>query len=161
MTVGSILLGLALLLLVGLFIARPLLQPEVRHVRVRTPRQQLIEQKETVLGQILALDFDVETGKVPVELHQPQRQALLAQAAHLLEQLDQLPADEAVEAAIETAVTKLRTVTPPPPVAAAPPPPNDGSPRFCSQCGQPVAAGDKFCAYCGQPLRLADVSPSV
>ncbi|NJL02666.1 MAG: zinc ribbon domain-containing protein [Spirulinaceae cyanobacterium RM2_2_10] len=26
--------------------------------------------------------------------------------------------------------------------------------RFCSQCGQPVAAGDRFCSACGQQLQV-------
>lgn len=151
MTVGSLLLGLALLLLVGLFVARPLLQPERRRPYSPTARQQLLDQKEVLLAQILALDFDVETGKVPVELYQPQRQALMSQTARLLEQLDQLPHEEAIDTAIETAVAQLRQVRPPAPVSTVAG--DTDSARFCPQCGQLAEAGDKFCAYCGQPLR--------
>ncbi|MBK7177537.1 MAG: hypothetical protein IPH82_10165 [Chloroflexi bacterium] len=65
MTTGSILLGLALILLVGLFIAQPLLLPEEKKARSRSPRQKLLAQKAALLEEVRALDFDYDTGKIP------------------------------------------------------------------------------------------------
>jgi hypothetical protein len=143
MTTGSLLLGLALFLLVLLFLARPFLAARAGPTAVSaTPRQQLLAQKASLLDNIHALDFDHETGKLPTAVYQPQRQHLLEAAAIVLQQLDELgnnPAYQQRNAEIEAAVAKLRQSRTVPA-------------RFCPQCGQPVAASDKFCAACGQRL---------
>lgn len=91
MTIGSILLGVALLLLVALFISRPLWQPHtVPPVLELTPRQALEAQKDVILDQIRALDFDLETGKIPAAIHEQQRPRLVAEASELLKQIDAL-----------------------------------------------------------------------
>ena len=64
MTIGSIFLGLALLGLVGLYIARPLIKPESRSMPKLTTYQALTAQKEAILAQIRSLDFDYDTGKL-------------------------------------------------------------------------------------------------
>ncbi|HUM68337.1 MAG TPA: hypothetical protein PLK31_05775, partial [Chloroflexota bacterium] len=91
MTTGSILLGAALLLLVVLFVARPFIQRTPVTSRPRTSGQRLLAQKEALLAEILALDFDYETGKLPAELYQHQRAAMVAETAAILEPLDSLP----------------------------------------------------------------------
>jgi hypothetical protein len=147
MTLGSILLGLALLILVGLFVARPFLQRDAPSTRPQTGRQQLLAQKEAILAQIMTLEFDFETGKLPVELYQPERTELIAKAAVLLERLDNQPDDKRVELEIEAAVAQLRgqrVVTPVPSV--------NGHGRYCPQCGTPTDPDDKFCAACGHNL---------
>jgi acetoin utilization deacetylase AcuC-like enzyme len=172
---GSLLLGLALLLLVGLFIVRPLFFSSATPVRaVRSKREQLQAEKEAIVAQIRALDFDHETSKIPDAEYQQTRERLLAAAAAVLQQLDSLEpagggdadsADE-IEAAIaqrrrqrvgadiEAAVAQRRA-RPQPAVAIAG---NghgavqDSSAGFCPQCGQPHDSGDLFCAYCGQRL---------
>lgn len=91
MTIGSILLGAALLLVVALFISRPLWQPHsIPPVLELTPRQALEAQKDVILDQIRALDFDVETGKIPAAIHEQQRPRLVAAASELLKQIDAL-----------------------------------------------------------------------
>ena len=52
MTIGSILLGLALVLLVGLFLARPFLKREIISDHPATKREQLLNEKEALLTQI-------------------------------------------------------------------------------------------------------------
>ena len=153
MTVGSILLGLSLLVLAGLFVARPVLMPAPRPNQP-TKRQQLEAHKENLLEQIGSLDFDLETGKIAAEAYQEQRDGLMGQAAATLQELDELvqevPAD--LDAQIEAAVARLRrprpeqTLSQMPPAAPTVP---AGVERFCSQCGKPRDRQDKFCAYCG------------
>ena len=91
MTIGSFFLGVALLLIVALFISRPLWQPHtVPPVLELTPRQALEVQKDVILDQIRALDFDLETGKIPAAIHEQQRPRLVAEASELLKQIDAL-----------------------------------------------------------------------
>lgn len=146
MTIGSILLGLALLLGVLLYLAQPFLRRETATKSHQTKRQQLLDQKEASMTQIMSLDFDFETGKVPEALYQQQRRELIAEAAVLMEQLDRLPKAEALDAEIEAAVAQLRAHVPALAVSA------NGHHRFCPECGTAVDANDKFCANCGQKL---------
>ncbi|MBK8431364.1 MAG: zinc ribbon domain-containing protein [Chloroflexi bacterium] len=132
MTTGSILFSLALLLLVGLFIARPFLLPAPRPPR-QSERQILLAQQEALLAQIQAIDFDVETGKVMPEDHTAERHHLLHQAAQIMAELEATAATPSAQA-IEAAVRDLR---------------QKGHGRFCPQCGTAVGVGDKFCASCG------------
>lgn len=149
MTIGSILLALALLVVVGLYLARPLILDQ-RSSPQSAPatREQLIARKETLLAEIRALDFDRDTGKIPEEVHAQQRADLVAQTAAVMQQIDALgTTDDATLAAIETAVAQLRQQHP----AAVKP--ADGQTTFCTSCGQPHDPDDNFCAYCGQPVR--------
>lgn len=175
MTTGSILIGVALIILVGLFIAQPLLMPEERKQRrSRSQRQMLLVQKEALLEEVRALDFDFDTGKIPPEVYEPQRAELVAAAAAVLQELDNLgaptavstpapaptaadsPAPDAIEAAvarrrqapadeIEQAISRRRSQ----PATAVP---TNGKTNFCPQCGRPVDASDKFCVACGHQL---------
>lgn len=172
MAIGSILIGVALLILVGLFIARPFLRAQDSEA-VQTERQLLLEEKEYLLDQIQALDFDHETGKIPTEVHELQRARLMEQATAVLQEIDlaggapiSTPAldDQAdtavdVDIEIEAAIARLRrqraqkkieTSASVPAAAAA----TNGHARFCPQCGTPTDPDDRFCANCGHNLSL-------
>ena len=170
MAIGSILLGVALLVLVGLFVARPFLRAQDGEA-VLTEKQLLLEEKEHLLDQIQALDFDHETGKIPAELHELQRAQLMEQATAVLQAIDTLggelpptpaPDDDTavdVDIEIEAAIARMRrqsgqktappVTTTPATTAAA-----NGRTRFCPQCGTPTDPGDRFCAHCGHNLTL-------
>lgn len=170
MATGSILLGIALLVLTGLFIARPFLRPQ-EDEEVLTEYQHLLEEKELLLDQIQALDFDHDTGKLPTEVHQLQRVRLMEEATAVLQKIDQwsgttpdiapVSSDAVdVDIEIEAAIARLRRqrgqkAAPPAatPVAAAVSAVN-GHARFCPQCGTPTDSGDRFCANCGHNLTL-------
>ena len=161
MTIGSILLGVALLVLVGLFVARPFLRPQEQEAAL-TKQQLLLEEKEALLDQIQALDFDHETGKIPTELHALQREKLMEQATAVLQALDaagdvpvDVPLTDAtdVDIEIEAAIARLRQQRSRAPEPAAAPTSN-GQARFCSQCGTSTDPGDRFCANCGHNLTL-------
>jgi hypothetical protein len=172
-TPGAILLGVALLILVLLFVARPLLLRRANEP-APTSRQTLQAQKDAYLEQIADLDFDHETGKLPESVYERERRQLLIQAALILRQLDTLgnghghvqemgqeqeaePAAGApqrgdAEAQIEQAIMALRQQRMPPGRRPAPAP-NGGSRAYCPHCGTPVRPNDNFCRSCGHSLR--------
>jgi NADH pyrophosphatase NudC (nudix superfamily) len=177
MSIGSLLLGVTLLILVGLYLARPFLLANARLRRRTSLRQELLADKEGILAQIQVLEFDYETGTLPEEDYRQQREQLVAEAAEVLKSLDELSEpSEALPAAgsekeIEAAVSRLRRQprrTEPTPVKTAPKPvtvpkpaavntaekstPTNGQVKFCAQCGQPVEKADNFCAYCGHKI---------
>lgn len=114
MTTGSILFGIAILVGVLLFVARPYLV-DTRPQTLTTPsrRQQLLLQKDVLLEQLRQMDFDHETGKIDPEVYERSRPRLLEQAALILKQLDDM-VDVHTDAAIEATVNRLRSKTAPP-----------------------------------------------
>jgi hypothetical protein len=171
MSIGSLLLGATLLILVGLFLARPFLLSNARYGRRKGLRQELLAQKEAILAQIQVLEFDYETGTLPEQEYKQQRPQLVAEAAEILERLDNVPGPAeptstgGIDNEIEAAVAALRQRQPRPvprKTAPQPPPPIptaaekpvlvNGQVKFCAQCGQAVEEGDKFCAYCGHKI---------
>lgn len=159
LTIASILVGLALLVVVVLFVARPLLRPAPVESKPLTRRDELLEQKAAILDEIRALDFDHETAKIPEDVYDLQRAYLLEQAATTLQALDDLPEEPAVDdvvAQINEAIAALRSRPAPVTAVAA----SNGRAGFCTQCGQPLDAGDRFCASCGQPVSLPQPTAS-
>lgn len=168
-TPGAILLGIALLILVLLFVARPFLLRRAQEA-ASTTREALQAQKEAYMGQIADLDFDHETGKVPHNIYEQERRQLLIQAALILRQLDTLGNGrnahaqptapdaatqsvviQSVEAQIEQAILELRQQRS---TSARPTPtPNGGSQAYCPHCARPVKPSDNFCRSCGHSLR--------
>ncbi len=167
MSLGSIFLGAALLLVVGLFIARPFLVPHAHAPQPRkkmSRRQQLLAQKEDILDAIHDLEFDYETGKIPVELFEHQRELLKVQAAAVLKELDALKAQRPAkpksrkEQDIEAAIMQRRKrakAQPPAKRASASNGRTTKAARFCPECGEQVDPSDKFCASCGHRLQLS------
>lgn len=178
MTIGSILLGLALLTLVVLYIARPLLAPAARERR-QSHYSELQVLKESYLTQIKSLDFDYSTGKIPEENYQQQRAELMAGATDVLKRMDALeeaamptepvpdeqpePAlsNADIDADIEAAVFRMRQShhapasagSEPDAVPLAAPATRSGEPKFCPQCGHGADPEDKFCVNCGTELK--------
>jgi len=178
MTIGSILVGLAMLLLVAAFIARPFFETtaaapqKTSLTRRQTRKTSLLAEKETLLQKIRELDFDHDTGKIPTEVYQPQRAAWVTQAAETLKQLDgAAPAKVATKAKptikqttetddIEAAVARLRarraakvqaTAAQQPAAAAAAQPATNGM-----TAPTPAANAVRFCTQCSQAANNND-----
>jgi hypothetical protein len=171
---GSLLLALALLVIVGIYVLRPLLSASAPAASRRAPgrRETLESEKEAILAQIRIIDFDHETGTLPDEDYEQLRARLVAAAANVLRERDALepvaPAAAAeldeIEAAvaqrrrqrvgadIEAAVAQRRAQPQPEAVAVGGNGDSTSSRLFCPQCGQAAVKGDRFCAYCGQQL---------
>jgi hypothetical protein len=88
MDLASILLFLALLLLVALFVARPLLQDEDWQ-SVDEHGAQLAAERERVLDALADLDSDWELGKVPEEIYTGQRAQLVGEGAAVLKAIEE------------------------------------------------------------------------
>jgi hypothetical protein len=140
LTTGTMLMAFSLLLVVGLFLARPFLLPRPQPPRL-TERQAWLAERDALLAQIRALDFDAETGKQLPEEYTAERELLMQRATAVLARLEET-AD--LSSAIEAAVAQLRAVSVPPVPAGV---------NFCTQCGTAVQPTDKFCAHCGTPLQ--------
>ncbi len=118
MDIGSILLILSLLILVSLFIARPLLEPRAARretlSREEHEHSHLLAERDRLIGALQELDFDHALGKIPAEDYPAQRALLLKRGADVLRQLDQFttstePAVEGeAESRLEAAVAARR-----------------------------------------------------
>lgn len=171
MTLGAILMGIALAIIVALYLLRPFVFPENEDVRHdREEIDALLLRKDNLLRQIRELDDDMESAKVAPEMYQRTRPQLVKQAAIIMQQLDahgyvetplataastagtddqieaavkKLRTPQEVDAAIETAVRQTR---------AAQPVPANGAGSYCSQCGRRIEPDDRFCPGCGHKL---------
>lgn len=91
MGIGSLLLFVALLVLSGLYVARPLLTGTEEEIDPHLANLQAEHRR--VLDTLLELDADWEMGKVPEEIYRPQRQQLLAEGAAVLRALEKADVD--------------------------------------------------------------------
>lgn len=151
-TIGSVLFGLALLIVVLLFLARPFFRPQLEQTVTLSERQQLMTRKEALLDAIRALEFDHDTGKLPDAEFEQERQLLMSEAAVTLKAIDELPeasSDDNVYAQIEAAVAARRKGQ----KARGPQPVT-----FCAQCGNRLDGDDNFCPRCGEPVYAAQPS---
>jgi hypothetical protein len=150
---GTILLDLALLIVVAFIVLRPLLSPAHRPDTRPDPADDLLAERERLVGALRDLEMDQATGKVTAGDYAILRPQLVAQGAAVLRQLDQMAgkpprrkapaarlADDEIEAAISQ--TRLRRRGPAAPLPAT----------TCPQCGRTALPRDRFCAGCGIPL---------
>jgi hypothetical protein len=180
MDIGSIFLILALLLLVIIFVSRPLLD---RNRQISADGEEehqlsyLLAERDRMLNALQELDFDHALGKIPDEDYPSQRAILLQRGAQVLRSLDEIQAQESdqdLEERIEAAIAARRADAaaykesiPEPVLAVAGASPDDElelmlsnrrrarqerSAGFCSQCGGPVQKSDRFCPKCGNSL---------
>ena len=181
MDFGSIFLILGLLVLVGLYISRPLIE---RHSTVVSNQEQahshLLAERDRLLNALGELDFDFALGKIPEGEYPPQRALLLQAGAEVLRQLDAYqppPVDDALELRIEAAIaarradaarvaqsvgsqpagTNGRRLSTPDDdletmIAGRRRERNGKSAGFCPKCGRPVQKTDQFCPHCGKTL---------
>lgn len=96
--VGSFFLIGTLLVLVGLYITRPLLDKKpVRNGGLSQHEQQeissLLAERDRVLNALQELDFDNALGKIPPEDYPVQRQMILTHGAVVLRKLDEFYAE--------------------------------------------------------------------
>lgn len=166
---GAVLLLLAVLVLVLVFISRPLLQPVPRAAASAQEEHDisaLMAERDRLISTVQELEFDHLLGKITDDEFVPQRQALVAKGAELLRQLDALQQDvrvkdqDDVEQRIEAAVARRRTVVPLPAeddeleklISQRRSERTEKSAGFCPGCGKPVQKSDKFCSRCGTTL---------
>lgn len=138
MEAGSILFGLAMVILVGAYLAGPLSVPSQRRIGGADGElSTLISERERLLDAILELDADLGLGKLGDESYQQQRRALALQGAQVLRRLDELQGTTDLESDLEAAIAELR----------------QQQSGFCPQCGQGIYVSDRFCGNCGADLK--------
>jgi len=185
MDLGSLLLGLALLLLVAFIVARPILERRDMPDQEISRADQLVAERESLLAALRDLDFDHATGKISDEDYTPQRAQLVAQGVAILKQLDALgpalpehaaSAEDEIERAVAArrrsslehrATPAARAVQSADDLIEAavaarrkPAPAQHPAPDgvTCSNCGALAKPGDRFCPTCGRVL--AGVCPT-
>ena len=179
MDIGSILLILALFILVGLFISRPLVdQKEVKittqDIKEEHEYSTLLAERDRTLDSLEELDFDYSVGKIPEEDYPVQRNALLQRGAYILHELDKYEEEspeEQAEDRLESAIAARRSAAQAESSTQTSdfvPEPSDGSPAAQLIEDDEVEAliaarrrtrSDKsagFCAQCGTAVTKSD-----
>jgi hypothetical protein len=118
MDIGSILLILALFILVGLFISRPLVDRKEVQITTQDIKEEheystLLAERDRTLDSLEELDFDYSVGKIPEEDYPDQRNALLQRGAYILYELDKYKEEspeEQVEDRLESSIAARRSV---------------------------------------------------
>jgi hypothetical protein len=176
MDLGSILLILALIILVGAFISRPLFEHSSSVVsKEERSYSALLAEKDRILNALQEIDFDFSSGKIPEDDYTAQRTHLMQNGVDVLRQMDNFETElsaQNVGDRSEAAVVTRRNSRLPLPTAIAENGGN-GKPQddeleviianrrrgrqekaagFCPTCGQPVQKSDRFCAKCGATL---------
>jgi hypothetical protein len=154
MDIGAILIILGVIVLAGVFVARPLLERQPLEEPAQSRQLSGIQAElDRVLATIQELDMDSAMGKLTDEDYQAQRQSWVSRGAALIKERDQMAgvgagsavgAGGALDARIEAEVAMLRRDR-----AVAPA-------GYCPQCGQPAQSGDRFCVHCGASLVLEE-----
>lgn len=180
LTLGSILLGGALVVVVVLYLLRPLLDPDTAADFTDMEEIEILQaRKFALLKKIQELDDDLEQGKVAQELYNFDRPRLVKQTAQVMQQIDALEAHEAatagalplsadvdaqIEAAIrqrrspaqidediEAAIRRRRAAAGNGATQAVP-----TTPAEAATPTEPAAARPRFCPQCGRPVEATD-----
>jgi hypothetical protein len=169
MDLGSLLVFLALLVLVGFYISRPLFENSSVAVSQTEHRYStLLAERDQILDAIRELDMDNAMGKISPEVYNHQRTVLLQHGAQILRHMDELQAADPelkIDHRLEEAILprteedfQVYQKTGPPPrydddlenlVSARRQSRTGRSAGFCHQCGHSLQEQDKFCAHCG------------
>lgn len=189
MDTGSLLLGLALLIVVAAFVLRPLVEKSGARVayarsnaRENGTREALLRQRDAIYAAIRELDFDFRLGKISEEDYHPQRERLALQGIAILKQLDALSpnGDAALEGEIEAEIARRRRKRTGPSSQTAPARQaglsdaeieaqiralrrkSATSPvaSACPRCGAATSPQDRFCRNCGAALGSQGASVS-
>ncbi|MCS6908292.1 MAG: zinc ribbon domain-containing protein [Anaerolineales bacterium] len=165
MDLGSIFLLLGILLMVILYLIRPFLLHRATLVTQEEHTLSfLLAEKERLLNALKELEFDHILGKIPAEDYPLQRTALLAEAAEVIRQIENLRS-QPISTKEPLHITKPQA-QPRRPVApelaeddeieallaARRRQRAEKAGGFCPQCGKPVQRSDRFCSKCGTPL---------
>ncbi|HEY57518.1 MAG TPA: zinc-ribbon domain-containing protein [Anaerolineae bacterium] len=170
MDFGALFLILGLALLVGLYIAQPLLRPMRRagQSSYETELSALLARRDTIVSTLEDLEMDFELGKLSEAAYLAQKKALLKKGAEILERLDALTATMSTKSAtdrLQEAVRQRRR-------ASRIHIDDDlealleqrrrqrqqQAVGFCPHCGAPVLQSDRFCPKCGTELQESSTS---
>ena len=169
MDLGAILILLALLILVGLFLAAPLMRGARPRPLDEAPEvSALLAERDRVINALQELDFDFKLGKVPEDAYPEQRGELLQRGAAILRELDGLTPSAATAGTASDRIEQALAAAPDAPASLGSDLPDERiesllaarragrsgkSAGFCPHCGKPVLLNDRFCPNCGKSLQ--------
>ena len=180
MDIGSIFLILALAVIVGLFIARPLIEPQPATSTIHTSDPQehnystLLAEHDRILNSLQELDFDYALGKIPAADYPEQRATLVIQGTTVLRLLDEYQPQSVVqdtENHLEAAIAAHRAEMS---LNAANPNHANNGRKVIETIGQVEDPDDRletvlanrrrvrqeksagFCPHCGTPIQISD-----
>jgi hypothetical protein len=155
MDISALIVVIALALIVGASIARPLLLGGMRVASEAEEQLSVLEaERDRILAALQELELDFKMGKILPEHYRTSRREWVAQGVRILRQIDRLSGGErdetgqvsasaAIEMELEAAVARLRGAG------------WEAASAFCSRCGAALIAGDRFCSRCGSPVEAA------
>jgi rubrerythrin len=175
MDLGSILLVLAVLILIGMYLSRPFFEKQSISSAGISPQEEekdhnrssLLAERDRLLTALQELDFDNTLGKIPEEDYPEQRKLLMLQGVEILKKLDSMQgktAEDSVEARLEAVIAARRAdgtraaLTRVPAVAGGPQHADDEIEQLISarrQGRKELSSG--FCPKCGKPVQKSDV----
>lgn len=148
MSIGLLLIGLAMLIVSGVGIALPIWRKPVPKYQNSATPQAKGSYRDTLMA-LRDLEFDYQTGLV-AETDYPQlREKLMEQAGQFL--VDSNNSVEKIVAEIEAAISFQRQNR------RVQKTPNSMQLIECSGCGEKQDNNDKFCANCGLPMSMTCV----
>lgn len=125
-------------------VCRPLFRKDVSlesAIIEETQWDLLQRKKEVILGNIQDLDFEYKCGKLSEEDYQKIRSEMKAEAALVLEEIDNIESSHDLDALIRREVSARKTK------------PQEAGGAACPSCGRKNPATNKFCAECGAKLK--------
>ena len=138
MSIGAILVGIAILVMTIPIVIKPFLND--KSIESSNPADSgldnLGDRHSELLLALRDLDFDHQIGKVTEEDYGALRETLLVQAATALETREKQDAEQ--DARLEEAIRLRRD--------------KQSTTRECSQCGASLDLSDRFCRVCGKPV---------
>ncbi|MBG7609515.1 MAG: zinc ribbon domain-containing protein [Anaerolineae bacterium] len=161
MDIGSIFLILAMMILVVLYISRPIIEGKAVQISVEEHDvSMLLAERDRVVNAINELEFDNILGKVPEDDYPSRRMALKQYGAKIMQQLDEISPESVAGSLIETDAPQKGSSNKLPHmdddleilIAARRRARQEKTGGFCPQCGQTVQHSDRFCPKCGTTL---------
>ena len=163
--IGSFLLLAAILILVALFVGRPIFQ----HRGSLTTQEDhlvssLLAERDRIYDALNELDADYDLGKIPEEDYPAQREVLKRNGIEVLKKLDALNISDNGKKAPKKSKPPVvaqqvqagfpRMVNAPDDdiealIAVRRRESKETTGGFCAQCGSPIRRSDKFCTRCG------------
>ncbi len=138
MSIGAILIGIAMLVAAVPIVIKPLLNNKLKEpsIQASTDLDNLRDRHSELLLALRDLDFDHQIGKVTIEDYVALRESLLVQAATAIEAQEKQDAEQ--DARLEEAIRLRRE--------------KQSSARTCRNCGATLEVSDRFCRACGNPI---------
>jgi len=139
-----------MVLLAGAYVLIPLFREPPGNLEVEllteTELDRLLNRKAVVYRNLKDLELEYKMGRLGGEDFQRLEAGYKAEAAEILQKLDQLGVDESLDANIEQAVASRRARLFSAPAAAT------SESDKCPACGSEIIPGKKYCADCGRKL---------